>query len=313
MIKLAAFIDPIASLNFSKDTTLALLFEAQSRGFELNFFEQQDLYFHRDRVYAKAKTITLENDPQNWCTITKTQDVELGEFDIVLLRKDPPFDTEYLTSTYLLDHATQHQSVKIVNHPKAVRDANEKLFATWFSDLMPETMVTSSADLIKTFLAGHEDIIVKPLYAMGGYSIFRLTKDNPNVDTVLELMTNNGQISIMAQAFIPEIQTSGDLRVIVINGEVIPYGLARKPAIGSIRGNLAAGGHGEGVILGGETLEVCNTVAKELVAHDIFFAGIDLIGNKLTEVNVTSPTCVREIEQTFDIDIKKIFFDQLGY
>ncbi|MGL5668161.1 MAG: glutathione synthase, partial [Shewanella sp.] len=233
----------------------------------------------------------------------------LSELNVVLMRKDPPFDTEYIYATYMLERA-EEQGVLIVNKPQSLRDANEKLFTAWFSEFTPETIVTRDANRIRAFHQAKGDIILKPLDGMGGTSIFRVKQDDPNLGVIIETLTQYGDQYAMAQAFIPEI-TKGDKRILVVDGEPVPYALARIPKKGETRGNLAAGGSGVAQPLSDSDWKIARAIGPELKKRGLIFVGLDVIGDKLTEINVTSPTCIREIQAAFDVDITGMLFDAI--
>ncbi|MCC8374742.1 MULTISPECIES: glutathione synthase [Photorhabdus] len=302
MIKLGIVMDPISSINIKKDTSFAMLLEVQRRGWELHYMEMSDLYLHQGEARARTRLLQVENHPQQWYQFDREQDLALETLDVILMRKDPPFDTEYIYATYILERAEEKGSL-IVNKPQSLRDCNEKLFTAWFPDLTPDTLVTRNAAHLREFHQKHGDVIFKPLDGMGGASIFRLKKDDPNVSVIIETLTEHGNRFCMAQNFLPAIK-EGDKRVLIINGEPVPYCLARIPTQGETRGNLAAGGRGEARPLSESDWAIARAVAPTLQEKGLIFVGLDIIGDKLTEINVTSPTCAREIEAAFpDISI----------
>jgi glutathione synthase len=300
-VKIAVVMDPITSINPPKDTTFAIMLEAQRRGWEIYILEQQDLWLLDGVVYSRTDRVTLYDDSEHWFDITDELITELSQFDIILMRKDPPFNTEYIYTTYLLELA-EAKGAKVFNKPQSLRDANEKLFTAWFPQCTPPTLVTRNAEQLREFIATHHDAVLKPLHGMGGGSIFRLQQGDPNINVVIETLTVDGTAYIMAQKFIPEI-SKGDKRIILINGEPVPYGLARIPKAGEIRGNLAAGGTGVGVELTDRDRWICSQVGPTLREKKLILVGLDIIGDYLTEINVTSPTCVREIEKIYGINI----------
>lgn len=300
-IRLGVVMDPIATIQVKKDSTLAMLLAAQRRGWQLCYLEQKDLYLLDGEAYGRWRPLQVFDDPQHWFELGDTQDEPLHQLDAVLMRKDPPFDMEYVYSTYLLERA-EEQGLLVVNKPQALRDANEKLFTAWFSDCCPPTLVTRNADQIRAFLDQQQDIILKPLGSMGGTGIFRVTRNDPNISVILETLTDHGSLYAMAQRFIPEI-SQGDKRILLIDGEPVPYALARVPAPGETRGNLAAGGKGVGVELSVRDREICAHVGPELKRRGLLFVGLDVIGDYVTEINVTSPTCIRELDALYDLDI----------
>ena len=300
-IKLGIVMDSIESINTIKDSSFAMLLAAQKRGWPLYYMQQSDIYMLGSTAMAKAQTIKVTDRTENWHTAQPAVEIELASLDAILMRKDPPFDIEYITSTYILETAEREGSL-IVNCPASLRDANEKMFITHFPQCCTPMMVTSKPSLIRQFIHDQKDIIVKPLDGMGGESIFRLTPDDPNISVILETITQHGLKTIMAQRFIPEI-TAGDKRILLINGEPVPYALARIPAQGETRGNLAAGASGVGIELTERDHWICQQVGPKLREMGILFAGIDVIGDYLTEVNITSPTCIRELDKQFNLDI----------
>jgi glutathione synthase len=299
--------DPISAINTKKDSSFAMLLAAQEKGWTLYYMEQQDLFLHQGIVSAEMKRFTVQDNPDTWYQLEESETLPLSELDAVLMRKDPPFDMEYIYSTYLLEQA-QQAGVLIVNNPQSLRDANEKLFTAWFPQCCPETLVTRKAQLIRDFHSQHGDIILKPLDGMGGASIFRIKQNDPNFSVIIETLTNHGKTSIMAQKFIPEI-TEGDKRILMINGEPVPYALARIPAKGETRGNLAAGGRAEGRPLSDNDKWICQQVGPKLREKGLLFVGLDVIGNYLTEINVTSPTCIRELNSQFNLSIASELMD----
>ncbi|RQW62862.1 glutathione synthase [Vibrio viridaestus] len=309
MLKIGVVMDPIESIKIKKDTTFAMMLEAQRRGYEIHYMQMQDLHLEQGVALADTKIVTLQEDPDHWFDIQSEQSIKLSELDAILMRKDPPFDTEYIYATYILERA-EEEGALIVNKPQSLRDCNEKLFTAWFADLTPTTIVTRKADKIKAFREQHGDVILKPLDGMGGTSIFRVKQDDPNVSVIIETLTNNGQNYCMAQTFVPDI-SNGDKRILVVDGEPMPYCLARIPAKGETRGNLAAGGRGEARPISETDRKIAEAVAPTLKEKGLIFVGLDVIGDKLTEINVTSPTCVREIEATFDISITGKLMDAI--
>lgn len=306
-MKLLFILDPLASLKSYKDTSLAIMRAAQTRGHTLYVCEQHDWHLQRDTVQVDAQPFAFVEDG-SWQTGGKTTQAPSG-FDAVLMRKDPPFDNEYLYSTYLLELA-QQQGARIINDPASIRGWNEKLSVTRFAQFTPPFIVTSKQEKILAFLAKHDDIIVKPLDGMGGSGIFRLRKDDPNIYAILETLTQFETQTIMVQRYIPEI-SKGDKRILIINGEPLPYALARIPKTGETRGNLAAGGKGVAQPLSARDLEIASTVGKTLKQHGLFLVGLDVIGDYLTEVNVTSPTGMVEIAAQTDCDPAKVMVEAL--
>ncbi|WP_434930532.1 glutathione synthase [Shewanella sp. HL-SH8] len=309
MIKLGIVMDPISDINIKKDSSFAMLLAAQSRGYQLFYLEMKDLAMVNGRAMGNMRSLTVINDAAKWFELGEAIDTPLADLDVILMRKDPPFDTEFIYATYMLERA-EEEGTLIVNKPQSLRDANEKLFTAWFSEFTPETVVTRDAQRIRAFHQQKSDIIIKPLDGMGGSSIFRIKKDDPNVGVIIETLTNYGQQYAMAQAFIPEI-TLGDKRILVVDGEPVPYSLARIPMKGETRGNLAAGGRGVAQPLSESDWKIARAIGPELKKRGLIFVGLDVIGDKLTEINVTSPTCIREIEAAFDVDITGMLMDAI--
>jgi len=306
-MRLGVVMDPIGSINIKKDTSFAMLLEAQSRGWELYYMEQTDLYLEEGKVMAACCRLSVDNNPDGWFELGAKTEKPLAELDVILMRLDPPFDMDYIYSTYLLEQA-EAEGVLVVNKPQSLRDANEKLFTAWFPQCCAPTLVTSQMDRIRQFLSKHDDIIIKPLDGMGGASIFRLKKADHNLGVVLETMTDHGKKLTMVQRFLPDIK-HGDKRILIINGKPVPYGLARIPAKGETRGNLAAGGTGEGRELTDRDRWLCEQIGPTLVEKGLLFVGLDVIGDYVTEINVTSPTCVKELDALYDLNISGLLMD----
>ena len=300
---LGIVMDPIENIKVYKDSSFAMLLAAQARGWTLWYMEFKDLLFCSGQAYAFMRPLEVRDDTKNWFTLGKAKSapVPLTNLSVILMRKDPPFDLEYIVATYLLEQA-EAAGTLVVNKPQALRDANEKLYTAWFPECCAPTLVTRQEAALRGFLQEHQDIILKPLDGMGGKSIFRVTKGDVNTSVIFELMTENEQRFIMAQRYLPEI-TQGDKRILLINGEAVPYGLARIPAEGESRGNLAAGGRAEGVALSERDKWICAKVGPKLREQGLLFVGIDVIGHYLTEINVTSPTCIRELDNLYGLDI----------
>lgn len=308
-IKLGIVMDPITSINIKKDSSFAMLMEAQSRGYELFYMEMQDLYLSDGRAYAASRPLKVKQDPENWFELGAEADHLLSDLDVILMRKDPPFDSEFIYATYMLERA-EDEGTLIVNQPQSLRDANEKLYTAWFNEFTPATLVSRRKDKLRAFHREHKDIILKPLDGMGGTSIFRLTENDKNVSVIIETLTELESRYCMAQKFIPEI-TDGDKRILVVDGEPVPYCLARIPASGETRGNIAAGGRGEARPLSESDWKIANALGPKLKEKGLIFVGLDVIGDKLTEINVTSPTCIREIEAAFDVNITGKLMDAI--
>ena len=300
-IKLGIVMDPIDDINYQKDSSLAMLWAAQQKGWELYYMEQSHLYSRDGDVRARMAPISVDMNPNKWFEREAYQDLSLTELDVILMRKDPPFDNEFIYTTHLLAVA-EAAGVLIVNRTQSLRDFNEKLFATHFPQCCPPVLVSRSEERLKAFHAEHKDVIFKPLDGMGGSSIYRITEDGLNLGVVIETLTKFGQETIMAQRYIPEI-VEGDKRILMINGEPIDYALARIPSQGETRGNLAAGGRGEGRPLSDRDRWIAAQVGPKLREAGLLFVGLDVIGDYLTEINVTSPTCIRELNDQFGLDI----------
>ncbi len=300
-ISIGVVMDPITTIKFAKDTTLALLQSAQNAGWKLFYMEPQNLFLDKNIACAKAQALEVFDDPENWFELEPAKDIALGDLDAILMRKDPPFDMDFIYSTYILE-AAQNQGCLVVNDPKSLRDCNEKVFATQFPECCPPVLVSADMTRLKAFHTEHQDVIFKPLDGMGGSSIFRCKSQDANVGVILETLTHHGRQLTMAQRFIPEI-SEGDKRILMVDGEAIPYSLARIPAKGETRGNLAAGGHGVAMPLTEREKWIAQQVSEDLRDRGLLFVGLDVIGGYLTEINVTSPTCVREIDAAYNTKI----------
>jgi len=307
--KLGVVMDPIGAINFHKDSTLAMLLAADKRGWQLYYMEQGDLFLQDGRCHARLAQLEVRADENDWFTLSDATTAPLDELDVVLMRKDPPVNMEFIYTTLLLERAEAHGTL-VVNKPAAIRNANEKLYTAWFPQCCTPTRVSRDMRLLKDFHAEHGDIIVKPLDGMGGASIFRVQQQDPNLNVILETITGNGTISAMAQRYIPEI-TAGDKRILMIDGKPFPHALARIPASGETRGNLAAGGRGEGVDLSKRDRWICAQVGPALREQGLLFVGLDVIGDYLTEINVTSPTCIRELDKLYNADIADQLMDAI--
>ncbi len=308
-VSLGVVMDPIADIKFYKDTTLALLLAAQERGWSLHYMEQKDLYLLQGEARATTRALVVADNGDSWFKLGSHDDKRLGDLDVILMRKDPPFDNEYVYSTYILE-AAQVQGALVVNDPRSLRDCNEKVFATRFPQCCPPVLVSRDMRRLREFHLEHGDVVFKPLDGMGGSRIFRCKHDDPNVGVILETLTDFEQQSIMAQRYIPEI-LAGDKRILVVDGEPVPYCLARIPAQGETRGNLAAGGTGVAQPLTERDRWIVEQVAPTLKAMGLLFVGLDVIGNYLTEINVTSPTCAREIDKAFGTGIGSRLIDAI--
>jgi glutathione synthase len=306
-IKLGVVMDPITKITVAKDSTFAMLLEAQKREWDIFYMEQADLFLQDGKAFAKTHRLKVKDDPEKWFQVLSSKTLPLSELDVILMRKDPPFNLNYIYTTYLLEQAESHD-VLIVNKPQSLRDANEKLFTSWFPQCCPPTLVSSKAELFKKFLQDQKEIILKPLDGMGGANVFHLREGDFNVSVIVETLTQNETQPIMAQKFIPEI-AAGDKRIILINGEPVPYALARIPAEGEIRGNIAAGGSVVGAELTDRDRWICQQVGPVLRSKGLLFVGLDVIGDYLTEINVTSPTCVRQLDALYGLNISGQLMD----
>jgi glutathione synthase len=309
-VKLGVVMDPIADINVKKDTTLAMLLAAQRRGWELYYMEQNDLSLDQGLARGIVRRLSVQDNPESWYELGSPQDTALSELDVLLMRKDPPFDMDFIYSTYILE-AAQRAGTLVVNDPRSLRDCNEKLFATQFPQCCPPLIVAASAARLKAFHAEHGDVIFKPLDGMGGASIFRVKAGDPNLSVIIETLTDHGRQQIMAQKFLPEI-VAGDKRILMVDGVPAEYGLARIPMSGETRGNLAAGGSGVAMPLTDRERWICAQVAPVLREKGLLFVGLDVIGDYLTEINVTSPTCVRELDRAHELDIAGDLMDVIA-
>ncbi len=309
MKTLGVVMDPITDINFKKDTTLALLLAAQNRGWQILYMEQQDLMLANGEPMAKVRSLTVHDNPAQWYELGEPRTMNLAEIHAVLMRKDPPFDSEYIYSTYILE-AAQRRGTLVVNRPDSLRDCNEKIFATEFPQCCPPLIVSRDPDLLKDFHLQHGTTIFKPLDNMGGSDIFKVSPGDPNLGVIIETLTGNGSRTIMAQQFIPDI-SNGDKRILMINGSPIDHCLARIPAEGEFRGNLAAGGTGVVQPLSERDYWIAEQVGPTLREKGLLFVGLDVIGDYLTEINVTSPTCLREIEKVAQPGIADRLFDAI--
>ncbi|MBE9395814.1 glutathione synthase [Pontibacterium sp. N1Y112] len=308
-IKIGIVMDPIEDINFKKDSSLAMLWAAQQKGWEIWYMEQQDLFSRDGKAKAMMAPLTVEMNPDDWFYRGEYKERDLSDLNVILMRKDPPFNNEFIYSTHLLEQA-EKEGTLVVNKPQALRDFNEKLFATQFPECCPPVLVTRREDLLRAFHAEHGDVIFKPLDGMGGSQIFHIREDGTNLGVIIETLTKYGTETIMAQKYIPEIK-DGDKRILMIDGEAIPYALARIPMAGETRGNLAAGGTGEGRPLTERDRWICEQVAPRLKEQGLLFVGLDVIGDYLTEINVTSPTCIRELDTQFNLDIGMRLMDAI--
>ena len=305
-ITLAVLMDDIASINPKKDSSLAMMLEARRRNWDIYTFDSSDMFHLKGEVFAKARKTLVADSQSNWHDCEKAEILQLKEIDVVFMRKDPPFDMDYIYATYLLEQL-EASGVMVVNKPSSLRDANEKLFALNFPELIPKTLVSSNNEKLSVFINDNVDVVVKPLDGMGGTNIFKLKKGDDNEELLLKL-TNNGQRYIMAQEFLPEIK-HGDKRILLINGKPVDYALARMPAEGNFKGNLAAGAIGVGQPLSERDRFLCKQIAPTLIEKELIFVGLDVIGDYITEINVTSPTCIRELDSQFGLNISSELLD----
>jgi len=319
-LKIAFVMDPLATLALKKDSTLAMIRAAQRRGWQVSYLEQGDLLLHEHQPHGLLRSLRLigpfadslrvEDAHDPWYELGPAELTHLGELDIIMMRKDPPFDMEYIYTTYLLERAEAH-GVLVVNKPQGLRDCNEKFFATAFAQCCPPLVVTRSEAVLREFQRTHLNVVFKPLDGMGGESVFRIMEGDHNLGVIIETLTDRGTRQIMGQKFIPEI-VNGDKRILLIDGEPVPYALARVPMAGEARGNLAAGGTGEGRELTPQDRWIASQVGPELKRRGLVFVGIDVIGDYLTEVNVTCPTCIRELDTQFSLDIGGMLMDTIA-
>jgi len=308
-LQLGVVMDPIAHINPNKDTTLLLLLAAIKKGWNIIYFEPKDLFYDDNIAKGYGRELDVYNNTEHWYDISETKEYVLGDVDVLLMRKDPPFDIPFLQTTFILETA-QKQGSLVVNDPRSLRDCNEKLFATQFPQCCPPLTVSQNTLHLRKFHGEHHDVIFKPLDGMGGSGIFRCKKDEPNLGVILETLTAQGEM-VMAQKFIPDI-TNGDKRILVIDGKAVPYCLARVPAEGETRGNLAAGGTGRPQPLSDRDHWIVDQVAPTLQDKGLLFVGLDVIGDYLTEINVTSPTCAQEIDRAYATDIGGLLMEAIS-
>lgn len=309
MIRVAIIMDPIESVQTYKDTSFRLALEAQARGHAVFYLEMKDMFIARGTAMARVYPLTVRDQAHEFYTLGEPHMEALGAFDIVLMRKDPPFDIEFVYATHMLDLAARDGAL-VVNRPQSLRDCSEKLFTAWFPSLIPDTLVSRDADQIRAFYEKHKDIILKPLDGMGGASIFRVDSSGANLGVIIETLTAYGRRFAMVQEYLPAI-SEGDKRILIINGEPVPYALARVPSAGETRGNLAAGGTGRPQPLSESDFALARAVGPVLREKGLYLVGLDVIGDRITEINVTSPTCMREIENTYNINIAGQLFTAL--
>ena len=308
-LKIGIIMDPIQSITPYKDSSLAMLLEAERRNAEIHYFEQKDLSLVSGKALGQSTLLHVRDDNDHWFELGDQQSVELGDLDAILMRKDPPFDMEYIYTTYILDRA-QEAGALVVNAPQALRDMNEKAYTAWFPQCAPPTLITRSMEEMKAFLVEHERVVAKPLDGMGGRSIFAIRKGDKNANVIFETLTNYGTEFAVTQVFVPEIE-AGDKRILLIDGEPVPYALARIPTGDDHRGNMVAGAVTQGQEMSERDHWICDQVGPALRDAGVLFAGIDVIGDYLTEVNVTSPTGIRELDKQFDLNIAGRMFDAI--
>lgn len=306
-IKLGIVMDPIGRINIHKDSSFAMLLEACARGWEISYMELNDLYLRDGQTFARMRRLHVERNAESWYRFDQEREESLRTLDVILMRKDPPFDQEYIYATYLLEIADA-AGVLVVNKPQSLRDANEKLYTAWFTECCAPTLVAREAYRFKQFLQEQGEIVLKPLDGMGGRSIFHVRLGDPNLNVILETMTHNGGRFIMAQRYLPEIR-EGDKRILLVDGNPVPYALARIPAEGESRGNLAAGGRAEGRPLTERDFWLARQIGPVLKKKGLIFVGLDVIGDYVTEINVTSPTCIQELDREFGLNISGQLLD----
>jgi glutathione synthase len=309
-IKLGIVMDPIHTIHYKKDSTLAMLWEAKARGWEIHYFEQSNLFVRDGKAMGDSRIVNVFQDAQHWAELSEYKRIALSELDIILMRKDPPFNLNYIYTTYILELAEQ-AGVKVINKPRSLRDVNEKFYTMWFAEYCPPTLITRDINLLRDFFQEQKDIVCKPLDAMGGTSVFRVKQSDMNASVIFETLTRRGKNFMLAQRFIPEI-AQGDKRILLINGEPVTYALARIPAPGELRGNLAAGAKGVAQPLTKQDIALCKAIGPKLREQGLFFVGLDVIGNYLTEINITSPTCIRELDEQCDLNISRLLFDAVA-
>jgi len=310
-VRLAVVMDPIGSIKQPKDSTLAMLLAAQARGWELHYLELRDVWLRDGEAWGRAATLKVRDDPKDWFSLGERRAERLATFGCILMRKDPPFDTEYIYSTYILERAEVQGSL-VVNRPQGLRDMNEKVYTAWFPDCCAPTLISRDMADMAAFLAEQGKIVVKPLHGMGGRSIFVLEQGDKNTNVIFETLTDYGQRFAIVQRYLPEIVTRGDARVLLIDGEPVPYALARIPTATDNRGNLAAGARGEGRPLNDRDRWLSSRIGAAMRERGMLFVGLDVIGDFVTEINVTSPTGIRELDKQFKLDIGGLLMDAIA-
>mgnify|MGYP001221250736 FL=1 len=308
-MKLGVVMDPIETINFKKDSTLAMMIEAQRKGHEIIYITPDSLFINSGISYASSNKMEVRNDPSDWFTKEEETIIELSELDSILMRQDPPFNSGYIYNTYVLEMAAR-QGVNIFNNPRSLRDCNEKVYATEFPQCCTKHLVTSRKDFLTDFVLENKDTVIKPLDGMGGASIFRVKANDPNLNVILETITDHFTEKVMIQEFIPEI-SEGDKRILIVDGIPMSASIARVPAEGELRGNLAAGASAVAKSLSDRDLWICEEVGPSLVEKGLLLVGLDIIGDYLTEINVTSPTCFKEYKELCDIDVAEIFIESV--
>ena len=308
-MKLGVVMDPIESINFKKDSTLAMMIEAQSKGHEIFYITPNALFIDSGIAFASSAKIEVKDNPSDWFSLEEEKIIKLSELNSILMRQDPPFNSDYIYNTYVLEMASR-EGVNIFNNPRSLRDCNEKVYASEFPQCCTKHLVTSNKLLLSQFVEAYKDTVIKPLDGMGGASIFRLKKNEPNLNVILETITHHFTQKVMIQEYIPQI-SEGDKRILVINGEPMGAAIARIPAEGELRGNLAAGASAVAKSLSERDMWICKEVGPSLVKKGLLLVGLDIIGDYLTEINVTSPTCFKEYKELCDIDVAKTFIDSV--
>ena len=310
-VRLAVVMDPIGAIKPAKDTTLAMLLAAQRRGWQVEYLELRDLWLRDGEARGRAHSVAVRDDPTSWYSLGGAVERRLGDYDVILMRKDPPFDTEYIYATYILERAEAGGAL-VVNRPQGLRDMNEKVYTAWFPECCAPTLITRDMAAMHAFLAEHGRIVCKPLHGMGGKSIFVIETGDKNAGVIFETLTDYGSQYAIAQRYLPEIAVTGDARVILVDGEPVPYALARIPAATDHRGNLAAGAKGVGRPLDDRDRWLASRIGPQLRDRGMLFVGLDVIGGFVTEINVTSPTGVREIDRQFGTDIAGLLMDAVA-
>ncbi len=310
-IRIGFVMDPIETINPKKDTTLAFMLEAQARGWQVVYLTMEDLYLANGRAEGRMRTVKVFYDEHHWFEMVGEEQGSLGSLDLILMRKDPPFDMEYIMTTYILERA-ETEGALVINRPGSLRDVNEKVYTAWFPQCCPPALFTRSKQAIREFLDHHQKIVIKPTGKMGGRSVFVISRGDPNTNVIIEEMTQYGTLYVQAQAYVPEIVSGGDKRILLINGVPVEQAIARIPGKEDHRGNLAVGAQAKGILLSERDKWICGELAPVLKEKGLYFVGIDIIGDYLTEINVTSPTGVREIDKFFHINVSAIFMDAMA-